>query len=349
MKEDASVLSGMSMVGLSSNITNSPWWSCVGSSSAAGLLGKDLADVVRPEFTETVRAVLQRHKKTPDTLSLPQKKTQGVLASPDEHNSDQVLTCSLAPGNTGVYLLEVELIRGIRHQVGREMPATDRGLLHVANMMGSIPVGSTPRLCTTVLCDALLEAMPAYDRITVYRFAADASGEVIHESSTGIHNSSSFLGLRFPAGDIPPVAHERNGVRFIADTSAQIVPVVSTYEESAQLDISMTALTAPVESHRRYLQNTGVTVLYEIRESKTSLRRSAGPFLVSSTSTASSCGSPGHPSLSSATARPPSARKSARASWPMATVTNPSPSDQWGPRVWPSSRCALSSWPFCAR
>lgn len=249
----------MSMVGLSSNITNSPWWSCVGSSSAAGLLGKDLADVVRPEFTETVRAVLQRHKKTPDTLSLPQKKTQGVLTSPDEHNSDQVLTCSLAPGNTGVYLLEVELIRGIRHQVGREMPATDRGLLHVANMMGSIPVGSTPRLCTTVLCDALLEAMPAYDRITVYRFAADASGEVIHESSTGIHNSSSFLGLRFPAGDIPPVAHERNGVRFIADTSAQIVPVVSTYEESAQLDISMTALTAPVESHRRYLQNTGVT------------------------------------------------------------------------------------------
>lgn len=264
VKEDASVASGTSLVGLSENITNSPWWSCVGRSSAADLLGKDLADVFRPEFTDIVRVLLQRLKKSPGALSLPQKKIHGELISPDGRNSDQVLTCSLAPRSTGVYLLEVELMRDSRLEPDREGPAPDPGLLHVANMMRSIPVGSTPQLCTTILCDALMEVMPAYDRILAYRFAADASGEVIHESTQpGSTVGCSYLGRCFPAEDIPPVADEplfkRCGVRFIADTSAQAVPVASSFGRNAPLDVSITTLRAPVERHRSYLRSIGVT------------------------------------------------------------------------------------------
>lgn len=265
----------MRLVGLSSNVTSSPWWICVGSCPAADLLDKDLAHVFRPEFMATVLALLQRHKNCPDGLSLPHTKTHGELKSPDGRESGQVLTCSLAPGgsgSTGVYLLEVELTRGgsRHHQLEPEAPAPGPGLQHVARMMRSIPVGSTPQRYMAVLCDTLKEVMPAYDRGMVYRFAADESGEVIHEATQpGSAVRSSLVGLRFPAGDVPPVAHEpsfkRNEVCFVADTRAQAVPVVVSNNNScgkrspALLDVSMIALRAPAARHRRYLRNMGVT------------------------------------------------------------------------------------------
>ena len=45
------------------------------------------------------------------------------------------------------------------------------------------------------------------DRVKVYRFDADGSGEVIAESING-DKLPSMLGLRFPAGDIPQSARE---------------------------------------------------------------------------------------------------------------------------------------------
>lgn len=273
VEEDVGVASGVRLVGLSSNITDSPWWSCACSSgSAADLLGKDLTDAFRPEIAENVRSLLERHKKSPhDAHSLPQKKTYGELTSPDDQGSDQVLTCSMAPGTMGVYLLEVEPVRGGRHRLGPETPAPDPGPLHVAHMMRSIPVGATPELCTTVLCDALAEVMPAYDRVMVHRFAADSSVEVIHETTPpGSTVGSSCLGLRFPAaGDVPPAAArepllKRVGACFIADTSAQAVPVVVSNRcrgegDAQELDISMTALGASAERRRLHLRNAGVT------------------------------------------------------------------------------------------
>eukprot|EP00903_Cladosiphon_okamuranus_P014397 g13365.t1 len=268
LREDGSVASGMRLVGLSSNITSSQWWNYIGGSPAADVLGNDLAHVFRPEFTETVRTLLQRLKKHPDALSLPQRKTCGELKSPDDHeNSGQVLTCSLTPGgcSTGVYLLEAELTTGSGHHHHQ----TDPGLQHLTRVMWCIPVGFTPQSCAAVLCDALMEAMPAYDRAMVYRFAEDESGEVIHETTQpGSAVSLSYVGLRFRAGDVPPVAHEpsfrRTGVSFIADTRAQAVPVAMSNggcsgRNTTPFDLSMAMLRAPVERHRRYLRNMGVT------------------------------------------------------------------------------------------
>src|SRR5918998_2118819 len=45
------------------------------------------------------------------------------------------------------------------------------------------------------------------DRVKIYRFNPDESGEVIAESING-NRLPSLLGLRFPADDIPPVARE---------------------------------------------------------------------------------------------------------------------------------------------
>jgi light-regulated signal transduction histidine kinase (bacteriophytochrome) len=102
-----------------------------------------------------------------------------------------------------------------------------------------------------------VRALTGFDRVMVYRFAPDASGEVIAESArSGI---GSFLGLRYPATDIPAQARElysRNLLRVIVDVDAEPVPIVSGPE--APLDLSMSTLRAVSPIHLEYLRNMGV-------------------------------------------------------------------------------------------
>ena len=63
-----------------------------------------------------------------------------------------------------------------------------------------------------------MRALTGFDRVMVYRFAPDGSGEVIAEAvRSGLDR---YLGLHYPASDIPKQAralYERNWLRIIAD------------------------------------------------------------------------------------------------------------------------------------
>ena len=70
--------------------------------------------------------------------------------------------------------------------------------------------------------------LTGYDRVMVYRFAADGSGSVIAEALSG--RQVPYLGLRYPASDIPAQARElylRNPTRLIADARHEGLPIVS--------------------------------------------------------------------------------------------------------------------------
>src|SRR6201999_1869771 len=86
-----------------------------------------------------------------------------------------------------------------------------------------------------------LKILNGFDRVMVYRFHPDGSGEVIAEvAASGLE---SFLGLHYPASDIPAQArtlYQRNWLRIIADINAKPVPLVSIATHSAGLlDLSM--------------------------------------------------------------------------------------------------------------
>ncbi len=105
-----------------------------------------------------------------------------------------------------------------------------------------------------------VRALTGYDRVMVYRFAPDDSGEVAAEScKRGI---GSFLGLHYPATDIPVQAralYKRNLLRIIADVEAAPVPIVPQLDEKAQpLDLSLSVLRAVSPIHIEYLKNMGV-------------------------------------------------------------------------------------------
>ena len=119
------------------------------------------------------------------------------------------------------------------------------------------------------LCDAAarqLKAMIGFDRVMVYRFHHDDTGEVFAEARE--MRLESFLGLHYPASDIPSQARKlylTNLLRIIsdvADPTVAILPAVSP--AGVPLDLSLSTLRSVSPIHIEYLRNMGVTASMSI-------------------------------------------------------------------------------------
>jgi len=107
---------------------------------------------------------------------------------------------------------------------------------------------------------SVIREITGFDRVMVYRFHADDSGEVIGESiAEGI---DSFMGLRFPASDIPKQARAlylRSTLRIICDVDSEPVPIFPPRAvDGLQLDLSLSVLRSVSPMHIEYLQNMGI-------------------------------------------------------------------------------------------
>jgi light-regulated signal transduction histidine kinase (bacteriophytochrome) len=100
-------------------------------------------------------------------------------------------------------------------------------------------------------------AVSGFERVMVYRFLADGSGEVIAERQAP--GMEPYLGLRYPASDIPRIARElyrRDTHRQIPDINAAPVPVLAV--DGAEADLGLADLRAVSPVHVQYLKNMGV-------------------------------------------------------------------------------------------
>jgi light-regulated signal transduction histidine kinase (bacteriophytochrome)/CheY-like chemotaxis protein len=105
-----------------------------------------------------------------------------------------------------------------------------------------------------------VRALTGFDRVMVYRFDADGSGQVVAEAArSGI---GSFLDLRYPASDIPLQARRlylRTPFRIIPDIEAAPSPIYPRLDERGQpLDLSLSVLRSVSPIHIEYLRNMGV-------------------------------------------------------------------------------------------
>lgn len=96
-----------------------------------------------------------------------------------------------------------------------------------------------------------------FERVMVYRFLPDACGEVLAESCA--EGPPRYLGLRFPASDIPRIARDlygRNAHRQIPD--AQAAPEPLEAEPDLAMDLTFSDLRAVSPMHVQYLRNMAV-------------------------------------------------------------------------------------------
>lgn len=117
---------------------------------------------------------------------------------------------------------------------------------------------TVPELCR--IAARQMRALTGFDRVMVYRFAEDQSGEVIAEAVRP--NVDSFFGLHYPATDIPQQArilYRRNLLRIISNVNEQVSPIIPERgPEGEPLDLSMSGLRAVSPIHIEYLKNMGV-------------------------------------------------------------------------------------------
>lgn len=95
-------------------------------------------------------------------------------------------------------------------------------------------------------------------RVMYYQFKDDGDGEVIAEAREESHYGS-YLGLRFPASDIPQVARAlylKNPWRLIHDAEALPVPLLGT--DALPPDLTWSDLRSASPIHCVYLANMGV-------------------------------------------------------------------------------------------
>lgn len=105
--------------------------------------------------------------------------------------------------------------------------------------------------------------LSCFDRIMIYRFHEDWSGEVVAEKTAAA--LGSYLNLRFPASDIPQIARDLyliNPCRHIPNAAAQSVPVLG--QDDCPIDLTYADLRSVSPVHLQYLSNMGVGASFSI-------------------------------------------------------------------------------------
>ena len=161
------------------------------------------------------------------------------------------MTDAIAHLSGGLLILELE---------PRQMPVIENALALVQGMVRHVQrVDSLQALYQAIATE--VRDVIGFDRVMVYRFAPDGSGAVIAEArGSGIN---SFLGLHFPASDIPRqarVLYQANWIRNIPDARyapAVIVPPLNPLT-GQPLDLSYSILRSVSPVHLQYLANMGV-------------------------------------------------------------------------------------------
>ncbi|MGF7209152.1 light-regulated signal transduction histidine kinase (bacteriophytochrome) [Skermanella aerolata] len=102
-----------------------------------------------------------------------------------------------------------------------------------------------------------------YDRVMIYRFHDDWSGEVIAEATT--EKLGGYLGLRFPASDIPAIARDLymlNPSRIIPEAASKPVPVLGV--DPAPPDLTWSGLRSVSPVHLEYLGHMGAGASFSV-------------------------------------------------------------------------------------
>lgn len=224
------------------------------STNVAGLLGRPVDDVLGRHLSALIGSgQAARVQQTASSFGdLRQRNPLECLI--DVGGEQRLFDVILRREPRGVLLVEVEVAYGERPFSFPNTYQAVRGSVEELNRAATL----------TELYDTTARAireLTGFDRVMVYRYDDEYNGEVVAESKRAELNS--FLGLHYPATDIPAQAralYEKNWIRLISDVDYTPAPVVPTVDPDggAPLDLTYATLRSVSPIHVEYLQNMGV-------------------------------------------------------------------------------------------
>ena len=211
--------------------------------AAESLLGQPLAALLGDEYVQYLRNILDIESIDQNPLYI----WTSQLGAVGQHFD------GLIHRHNGALILELEP----SHTASSPRPDFYRLVKTVVARLQGAP--SFDAFSNTAVAE--VRALTGFDRVMIYTFDADGHGSVIAEALAP--DVPSFLGLHYPASDIPQQARAlylRNWLRLIPDaryTPADVVPTL-TPDTRAPLDLSYATLRSVSPIHLEYLANMGV-------------------------------------------------------------------------------------------
>lgn len=217
------------------------------SANLDGLLNTDPRDCLGRPLRDVLPNSALRHAVR-GAMSLPtiasQRERVGVFEI-----GDRLLDAAVCAHPEG-HILELEPVIDAG---GRPAPAVAR----LQQMLAEIPTEADLVKLLGAACRALRQ-LSGVDRVMAYRFFESGDGEVIAEVKAP--HLEPFLGLRYPAADIPPQVRAlmvRMPFRLIADVADPHTKLLSA-KGAPDLDLTLTHARGVSPIHVEYLTNMGV-------------------------------------------------------------------------------------------
>lgn len=163
--------------------------------------------------------------------------------------------------DTDSVILEFEAIPNI----SQHLESGNSGLLFVSKSLEYFN-RATNELDLVTNAVELFKQYTQFDRVMVYKFDENRNGHVIAESKA--FGLDSFLGLNYPASDIPKQAYQlylTNKVRAIHSVFDEGVNIISNQANSYNtIDLSYSIFRSVSPIHIQYLKNMGVTATHAV-------------------------------------------------------------------------------------
>jgi light-regulated signal transduction histidine kinase (bacteriophytochrome)/CheY-like chemotaxis protein len=205
-----------------------------------GLIGLPIHHVFTEQAVHTVRGHLQ----------------SAIMADTVARAFGVVLTDGGPPFDVAVHISGDSVV--IECEPSIDDPALNAGAV-VRGMVARLQQTGDQRAFYRVAAREM-RALTGFDRVMIYRFDPDGSGEVIAEAAQA--GLEPYLGLHYPASDIPQQArilYQRNWLRIIPDIAAAPSPIEPQRDRNGMpLDLSMSVLRSVSPIHIEYLKNMGV-------------------------------------------------------------------------------------------
>ena len=215
--------------------------------SAQAILGASFSDVLDDEAIHALR----------NMLSMPTSRTQRERIGHTEIGGRRIEIFAHR-NNADMAIVELEPIDLFVDD--RHASPIDRMRLILAQAAQQHTLDDFLQVCVHGL-----RSLTGYGRVKAYRYAENGDGEVVAESRTP--EMESFLGLRYPAWDVPQQARAlqiRCPLRMLSDVWQEPVDLLGHTQDPDTLDMSLAHLRGVSPVHIQYLKNMGVNATMSI-------------------------------------------------------------------------------------